>query len=210
MSLKKLISAAVICTLPALPAAAADFAELAEKCAPSVSLDTLEALVQTESGFNPFAIGVVGQKSVKQPASLQEALLKVSSLVKEAQSFSVGLGQINSANFEKLNVTAEELFDPCTNLKAVATILGQCYVRMSAAGKDSAQTLGDALSCYYSGNAKTGYDHGYVARVVANAPPVKIPSIRLLTPGSAAAAAKQPDLITSGTSGQNRGSALIF
>ena len=127
----------------------------------------------------------------------------------------MGLAQINSQNFQSLGVTAEELFDPCTNLKAASVILGKCYERMSREDRDPARALSDALSCYYSGNAVTGHEHGYVDRVISNAPPVRVPSIRLLTDGNKGAAesrsgaAEESSLISQGTQGAKR-RALIF
>ena len=159
------------------------FKELALRCAPSVAIDTLAALVKTESSFNQFAIGVVGG-SVKQPQNLQDAILIVTRLVAEKRNFSVGLGQINKSNFLSLGLTAEQLFEPCTNLKATAKILGKCYARMSKKGLGEARALSDALSCYYSGNDTVGYKHGYVKRVTQNSiteQAVKVPSISLLT-----------------------------
>ena len=205
----------LILGMVALPGFGESFDELAEKCAPSVSPDTLNAIVRTESGFNPLAIAVVGGK-VRQPETLQEAVFIATELATKNRSFSVGLAQINSANFHALGVTAEELFDPCTNLEAASVILGKCYERMSAEGKDPARALSDALSCYYSGNASTGYEHGYVDRVIANAPPVRIPSIRLLTDSgnkdaeSRSAAAEESSLISTGTQGGKSRQAFIF
>ena len=92
--------------------------------------------------------------------------------------------EVNQANFSSLGLTAEELFEPCTNLKASAQILSKCYARMSKKGLGEAQALSDALSCYYSGNDVTGYKHGYVHRVTQNSinkTAVKVPSISLLT-----------------------------
>ena len=37
-----------------------DFNALAQECAPQTAPATLAAIVRTESGFNPYAIGVVG------------------------------------------------------------------------------------------------------------------------------------------------------
>ena len=190
-----------------------DFEELAKQCAPSVSVDTLSAIVKTESSFNPFAIGIVGGDEIKQPQSLQEAVFIATKLATKNKSFSVGLGQINSANFEKLKVTAEELFDPCKNLQAVATILGQCYIAMSSPNKSPEKVLSDALSCYYSGNSKTGYEHGYVDRVISNAPPIQIPSIQLLAKSKSTSTDvdnQNLPLISSGTQVDEARSTLIF
>lgn len=56
--------------------------------------------------------------------------------------------QINKSNFNKYNVTEEQLFNPCTNLSVFEKIITDCYKRGG--------TLKRALSCYYSGNFETG------------------------------------------------------
>ena len=102
--------------------------DLAKKCAPNVSTDTVLALVKTESSFNPFAIGVVGG-SVKQPTNIVDALATVEKLEREGKNYSLGLGQINKGNFKRLNVSAETMFNPCENLKASQKILSDAYQR---------------------------------------------------------------------------------
>ena len=57
-----------------------DLAALVLTCAPLVAQDTARALIQVESGGNPFAIGVVGGALVRQPANLPEALATVAAL----------------------------------------------------------------------------------------------------------------------------------
>ena len=47
-----------------------DLAALVLSCAPLVAQDTARALIQVESGGNPFAIGVVGGALVRQPVNL--------------------------------------------------------------------------------------------------------------------------------------------
>ncbi|MGN0916014.1 MAG: lytic transglycosylase domain-containing protein [Succinivibrio sp.] len=156
-----------------------NFDALASKCAPDVSKDTLHALVLTESSMNPYAVAVVGQK-VTQPISISEALSLVKKLDATGANYSLGLGQINVKNFKTLGVTAEEMFDPCENLKATQYILKDCFVRAKAKDKSQGKQLGDALSCYYSGNEKTRYK-GYVQKVIANSDKytsVRIPSIK--------------------------------
>lgn len=49
-----------------------DFMVLAQQCAPTVAPQTMAAVVQVESSFNPYAIGVVGGRLQRQPKS-QEA-----------------------------------------------------------------------------------------------------------------------------------------
>jgi type IV secretion system protein VirB1 len=152
----------------AYPQAAA-FDGLARTCAPNVDPSTLAALVRTESGFNPFAIGVVGGHLERQPVSLAEALATVRELEARGFSYSVGLTQVNNRNFAKYGETAATLFEPCRNLHAGGAILTECFARSSAAPVDRQIALRAALSCYYSGNFTTGFRAGYVGKVVTNA-----------------------------------------
>ena len=129
--------------------------------------------------MNPLAIAVVGGK-VKQPSTLSDALALVRELESQGSNYSLGLGQINVKNFNRLGVTAEDMFEPCKNLQAAQHILKECFVKAQKEDKTEGKQLGDALSCYYSGNEQTGYK-GYVQQVVSNADEyasVKIPSIK--------------------------------
>ena len=86
-------------------------------------------------------------------------------------NFSVGLGQINVGNFDRLGLTVETAFEPCANLAAMQTVLAECFDRASGAAARAADqvALRQALSCYYSGNFDTGFRHGYVRKVVVAA-----------------------------------------
>lgn len=168
-----------------------DFDSLASRCAPSISLDTLKALVRTESNFNPYAIGVVGS-SVKQPKSFSEAMFTIARLENEKKNYSVGIAQINKSNFKKYGINAEKALDACTNLKVASEILTECFNRANNGKKTEKSALKDALSCYYSGNFKTGYEHGYVNKVEMHASPtVSVPSI-VLADDNIVSAAKSP------------------
>ena len=124
----------VIFALPFLAlvhsANAESFDDLAGRCAPNVSLDTLKALIKTESSFNPYAIAVV-KGSVKQPSTLSEALLTVNKLNKAGKNYSVGLGQINVSNFKRLGKTAE---DSGYNSKMFKILLGIIVVMFGLIG----------------------------------------------------------------------------
>lgn len=124
------------------------FLALALQCSPSVHPDTSQDVARVESGFNPFAIGVVGQGKGIFPKNLNDALAHVERLNAEGKNYSVGLMQINQANFSRYGVTAKQLFNPCTNLTVFEKIITDCYLRGG--------TLKRALSCYYSGNFDTG------------------------------------------------------
>lgn len=147
---------------------AATFLVLATACAPHVHPQTAHALVSVESGFNPHAIGVVGGTLMRQPRSRAEALATIGALHAAGWNYSVGLGQINVANFARLGLSPESALDPCISLAAMQVVLGECYDR-ARAGADPQAALRRALSCYYSGNFTTGVRHGYVRRVVVAA-----------------------------------------
>ena len=113
----------------------------------------MQAIARTESGFNPYAIGVV-KGSIKQPSNLSEAVKAVEQLEKAGKNFSMGLVQINKYNLEKYGLNFTAVFEPCKNLKAGPTILAECFDRASREPQDALQ---QALSCYYSGNFITGF-----------------------------------------------------
>ena len=144
------------------------FIAMTTLCAPLVHPSTAQAIVSTESSFNPLAIGVVAGALQRQPRSLEEALATAQDLRARGRDFSVGLGQINVRNLDRFGMSMADGFDSCKNLAAMQTVLRDCYER--ADSKDEPQSvLRRALSCYYSGNFSTGFRHGYVSRVVRNA-----------------------------------------
>ncbi len=158
------------------------FLALALACAPQVHTHTAHAMVSVESAFNPWAIGVVGGALVRQPRHRAEALATARALQAAGWNFSVGLGQINVSNFERLGLTLDAAFEPCTNLAAMQSVLAECFDRARAQAATATATttpatsapvdqtaLRQALSCYYSGNFATGFRHGYVRKVVAAA-----------------------------------------
>ena len=147
------------------------FLALVLACAPQVHADTARALVSVESAFNPWAIGVVGGALVRQPRHRAEALATAKALRDAGWNFSVGLGQINVGNFDRLGLTVETAFEPCVNLAAMQTVLAECFDRANGSASKAVHqvALRQALSCYYSGNFDTGFRHGYVRKVVVAA-----------------------------------------
>ena len=119
-------------------------------------------VAQVESGANRYAIGVVGGRLLRQPASLDEAIATARSLEAQGYNFSVGVAQVNHANLKKYGLdTYEKAFSICGNLLAGSRILAQCYA-------DAGGVWGKAFSCYYSGDFITGYRDGYVQRVLTS------------------------------------------
>lgn len=142
-----------------------NIATLVLACAPYVHPATAQAIVAVESAFNPYAIGVVDGVLERQPRNRAEAIATVGALRAAGRNFSAGLAQISVRNWERTGVTADTVFDPCANLRAMQRILRECYARAPIAGEQ--QRLRAALSCYYAGNFVTGFREGYVARVLA-------------------------------------------
>lgn len=143
-------------------------------CAPEVHAVTAAALIHTESAFNPLAIGVVGGALVRQPRSAAEAVATALALRAADWNFSVGLAQINVRNWERLALTATTAFEPCRNLAAMQTVLLECQARAGrSVAPPNQASLHRTLSCYYSGNFATGFQHGYVQRVRAAVPAVR-------------------------------------
>lgn len=156
-----------------------DILSLILTCAPAVDLNTMQALIAVESSFNPYAIAIVKDKPLpSQPRDLQAATKIIEELENKGANFSVGLAQINKVNFERFGVTGHDLLDPCVNLQVSEKILSECY--------DSSpnQKVGEALSCYYSGNFRYGYVKegrtAYVERVInnLNTKSLAVPSIK--------------------------------
>ncbi|WP_108610808.1 lytic transglycosylase domain-containing protein [Aminobacter sp. MSH1] len=155
-----------------------EFLALATECAPAVAPQTMAAIVQTESTFNPYAIGVVGGRLQRQPRSLQEAVETAAALEAGGWNFSVGLAQVNRYNLPKYGLrTYAQAFEPCANIRVGSLILADCYSRASKRkpGQSKQTLLQAAFSCYYSGNFTRGFkpdkrgEPSYVQKVLAQA-----------------------------------------
>ncbi|MGR5298441.1 lytic transglycosylase domain-containing protein [Vibrio mediterranei] len=132
---------------------------LLNTCQTQVDASILKRLIDNESAQNPYAIAVVGAKSVNQPQTLEEAIQIATQLDKDGFNYSLGLMQINKKNFPAYGLTIDTAFDACTNIKVGADIFAQCYYRAAkqSPGKTHQEHLDDAASCYYSGNFSRGY-----------------------------------------------------
>ncbi|ELP2867738.1 lytic transglycosylase domain-containing protein [Escherichia coli O33] len=130
---------------------------LISQCAPGVSPETMRAIIMTESGGNPYAIANVTDGGSKYFTTEEEAVNHAKKLTTDKKNFSAGLGQINSRNFQTLNLTHESVFSPCANIRASAAVLKTCWDKYETKGGDQQKILRDAMSCYYSGNNKRGY-----------------------------------------------------
>ncbi|RQU79339.1 hypothetical protein DF141_06530 [Burkholderia cenocepacia] len=183
-----------------------DLSRLMAQCAPGVHPVTMQAVVRTESGGNPYAIGVVGGRLIRQPRTLGEALATTGELERAGWNYSVGLAQVNRSHFAEYGLTGAAAFDACRNLRVGADILSRCYVRAAGRVHAGQAALRDGLSCYYSGNFQTGYRTGYVQRVAMNAAQaaaVRLPAVPAIEVGGAIPVI--PDAASSWRGGTARG-----
>ena len=128
----------------------------------AVPRDVMHHVVRVESSYNPYAIGVVGGRLVRQPRTLAEAVSTAHMLEQRGYNFSLGLAQVNRRNLARYGLESyAQAFEPCANLVAGSRILRECHSR-------SGGNWGKSFSCYYSGNFTTGFRHGYVQKVFAS------------------------------------------
>jgi type IV secretion system protein VirB1 len=159
------------------------FEALAESCAANVPVSTLEAIARTESALHPYALSINRPHQLarsqgwnrgtitleRQPESLEEAIVWTRWLLAHGVTVSVGLLQVNSEHAKVLHVTVEQLFEPCTNLWAGATLLAKTYSATARAQGEGTAALDTALSYFNSGTPHLGFRNGYVGQVRLNA-----------------------------------------
>ena len=184
---------------------------LAQQCAPSVDPMTMAYIVAHESSNRQFAVNVNygGPQLARQPTNHAEALSAIVDLEREGYNYDLGMAQINSANFEWLGVSAEDLLDPCRNLKASERVIHDCYGRAISLTNDTQEALRMALSCYNTGSFERGFTNGYVNRlelVASQATQLRVPRLLLENdPHDNTVTYRQSDKIIENTSAQKAG-----
>lgn len=131
-------------------------------CGPAVHPETTRAIIQVESGGDPFAIGDNTLKKSFFPKTVAEAIELASRLISQGHNIDMGLMQVNSCHMQPMNLALEELFDPCDNVRIGTTILAEFYRLHGTA--DPVQSLFRALSAYNTGQAWKGA--GYVNKIL--------------------------------------------
>ena len=140
------------------------------QCAPNIAQVTMMAIVKTESNNQYLAINLNGGLRLRlMPNSYTQAESWVNYLEKNNYNFDVGLAQINIKNIHKYGYHAYEVLEPCTNLQIAAKILSNNYNRAQASSLTNQEALKKAISAYNTGNYRSGFSNGYVAKVTKNA-----------------------------------------
>lgn len=153
-----------------------EFAELIQRCAPTVHPETMAAVISAESRGHQFAIADAGP--VKMPwaqrkllvrsyymGSLDSAVAKATELIAGGHTVSLGLAQVNDRNLAKLGLSVRAVFDPCTNVAAGGYILTQFYQKAAQRFGPGAHALQASISAYNSGDWVRGARDGYVGLV---------------------------------------------
>ena len=149
---------------------------LAQQCAPEIATEAVVPLVVTESGGDALAVNVNKGPRVRAE-SVAEGAAIVRRYMAAGYTVDVGLAQINSANFARLGVTVEQVFEPCTNLKLASTVLQQGY-GMATRYYTGLDAISATYSLYNTGTLTRGIRNGYVGRVwtaAANLGSVQVP-----------------------------------
>ena len=148
--------------------AAAALFGLVSQCAPTVAPETVLAIIHTESRCDPLAVNVNGTRQPARQKTAIDAAATARRYVVAGYSVDLGISQIDSRNMHGLGLTWETVFDPCTNVAALARVLTTNYNSVKA-GRDPQTALRVALSMYNTGSQTRGFRNGYVARVIGNA-----------------------------------------
>ncbi len=133
-------------------------------CAMMVHPVTLNAVVGVESGGRPAAIHVNGLAVQPHPVDAADAAAIAHRYIAEGKTVDIGLMQVNSRNLADLNLTVEQVLDPCVNLHAGGAILARFYTAAAQRYGKGQLALAVALSGYNTGSDRRGLQNGYVAR----------------------------------------------
>lgn len=144
-----------------------DFVLFANQCVPWVDAHVIARIVKVESSFNPYAIGIVGNKRLaKQPKTMHEAKQTAQWLLNHGYQIAMGLGQIYYKEMPGLGYSLDNVFDPCQNLRGSGIILSRKYSAAKRIYADDQMALRAAISSYNTGSFTSGFKNGYVKQVV--------------------------------------------
>jgi type IV secretion system protein VirB1 len=127
----------------------------------------MTAIVQVESGGNPFAIDDNTTRRSYYPRDRASAEALANQLTSAGHLVDMGIAQIDSMNFARLGVNVHTIFDSCTNLRAGAKILSSDYNFAKHRYGSGQIALRHAIGMYNTGRLDGG--SGYVQQVLAAA-----------------------------------------
>jgi len=127
----------------------------------------MAAIVQVESGGNPFAIDDNTTRRSYYPRDRASAEALANQLTGAGHLVDAGIAQIDSMNFARLGVNVHTIFDPCTNLRAGAAILSSDYDFAKRRYGGGQIALRHAIGMYNTGRLSGGAR--YVREILAAA-----------------------------------------
>jgi type IV secretion system protein VirB1 len=130
-------------------------AYLADKCAPSIAVSTLEAVAKTESNLNPWALHDNTTGVSESPIDGNSAFIDATAWISHGDSVDIGM-------------TVRSALDPCRSLAGGAAVLQAAYGGGQTTAEQQVALL-MALSRYNTGSPLRGIMNGYARRVIANA-----------------------------------------
>jgi type IV secretion system protein VirB1 len=148
-------------------AAALSLAQLIASCAVGINPRTMTALVHVESGGDSLALHDNTWRTSYAAPDANTAVAWANELLSMGHSVDLGLSQINSGNLPSLGLSVSDVFDPCKNLQAGATILSADYRAASARFGAGQIALRHALGAYNTGSLYAG--QGYVNQILVAA-----------------------------------------
>ena len=181
--MKPLLAACLLCVSLALNAQTENLRALQGRCLPKAPPSTLRAIIQVESGGNPYAMQIdiphallkswnlaPGTLRLKrQPRDLAEAMQWLGDFETFHVFVDLGLMQVSTAEAQRRGIPPESLLEPCTNLRIGWRILEDAYSAEVKTYGPGQIALHHALSRYNTGNSQDGIDNGYLSRVLAAA-----------------------------------------
>jgi type IV secretion system protein VirB1 len=138
-----------------------------QQCAPNVGARTMAAIVQVESGGNPYAMHDNTSGRSYFPAEKSDAVALANALLAQGHSVDLGISQINSNNLPGIGLSVDNAFDACRNLQAGARILSHDYRTAAAQFGGGQYALRRAIGAYNTGSIYRG--DGYIERILAAA-----------------------------------------
>lgn len=128
----------------------------------------IKAIVRVESGGDPWAINInkKGVRLLAKPKTKEQAQAWIDWFVKNNYNIDIGIAQINIKNIQKLKINPSDFLDPCLNLKVAGQILLANYKNSAKYANNSDDAVKLAISAYNTGNFRSGFDNGYVGKVM--------------------------------------------
>lgn len=132
---------------------------------PGVHPKTTAAIIKHESSFNEIALNINTPGYSSSGLKSKEAVIEYAEKLYAAKvNFDVGLMQVNSVNFRSYRLSVRDAFDPCRNIRAGTEILKRFYEKAERELGSGQDALKAALSAYNTGNGRSGFENGYVAK----------------------------------------------